>query len=125
MEMTKKQAEFWVAILVLCLFTAVAIMLVDFGIKAAILEESNRLRLTIEEETVRRGQKPVRTNEDRNTNDISNDPPLPSDVLVVDSSRVEERNTPNGATAKGANIRPRRAQSRGPASSRGIPPRDK
>lgn len=125
MEMTKKQAEFWVAILVLCLFTAVAILLVDFGIKASILEESNRLRLTIEEETVRRGSKPDGANENRNANDISDNPPLPSDVLVVDPSRLEEGNASNGATEKGPNTRPRRAQSRGQARTRGIPSGDK
>lgn len=125
MEMTKKQAEFWVAILVLCLFTAVAILLVDFGIKASILEESNKLRLTIEEETLSRGQKPKRANENGNANDISDNPPLPGNVLVDDTARMEARNVPNGATPKATNSRPRRAQSSRQNSPRTIPGGDK
>jgi hypothetical protein len=113
MEMSKRQAEFWVMILVLCIITAAVIMLVDFGIKAAILEESTRLRLAIEEQEVRRsGQKPSRTDASGVANDSPNHPPIPSDVLVVDSAGMEAGNVPNGATDSTTGPRKRRTQPR-------------
>ena len=124
--MSKKQAEFWVALIVLCIIFAVAILLVDFGIKAAILEESTRLRLAIEDEEVRRsGRNTAGTNAVGTDNDRNNDPAFPADVLVVDPSRMEKGSSPNGDKTPGTNPRKRRAQSPRQASPRTIPNGDK
>jgi hypothetical protein len=114
MEMSRKQAEFWVAMIVLCIIVAVAILLVDFGIKSSILEESNRLRLQIEEWS--RGQKPTGANESGAANVAPNDPPYPSDVLVVESPGMETGEHNNGDTPPSGNAnktRKRRAESGG------------
>lgn len=126
MEMSKKQAEFWVALIVLCIIFAVAILLVDFGIKAAILEESTRLRLTIEDEEVRRsGRNTTGANAVGIDNDRSNDPAFPADVLVDNPSRMEKGSSANGDKTPGTNPRKRRAQPSRPSSSRTIPNGDK
>jgi hypothetical protein len=125
-ELTKKQAEFWVAILVLCIIFAVAILLVDFGIKAAILEESNRLRLQIEDWEVRQsGRVAAAANAGRTGNDDSDNPPFPSDVLVDNATGMEKGSSPNGDTAPRANPRKRRAQPSRQASPRTIQDGDK
>jgi len=111
MEMSKKQAEFWVAMIVLCIVVAVAILLVDFGIKSAILEESNRLRLSIEE--AMRGQKPAGANESGADNVAPNNPPYPADVLVVEPSRMEKGVSDNGDKAPGTAPRQRRTKPTG------------
>lgn len=126
MEMSKKQAEFWVALLVLCIIFAVAILLVDFGIKSAILEESTRLRLVIEDEEVRRsGRKPAGTNAVGANNDRGNDVPFPSDVLVDHPPGMEKGSSPNGDKTPGATTRKRRAQPSRPSSPRTIQNGDK
>lgn len=125
MEMSKKQAEFWVALLVLCIIFALAIMLVDFGIKSAILEESNTLRLKIEEWEIRNGRESAGANAVGIADDSNNDSPIPSDVLVVDPSRMEAGNADNGATKKDTNTRARRAQSGRQNRPRTIPGGDK
>lgn len=126
MEMSKKHAEFLVALLVLCIIFAAAILLVDFGIKAAILEESTRLRLAIEDEEVRRsGRNTTGANAVRADNDRGNDPPFPADVLVEHSPGMEKGSSANGDKAPGTNPRKRRAQSPRQASPRTIPNGDK
>jgi hypothetical protein len=94
MEMTKKQAEFWAFIIIICSMTALAILIVDFGIKSAILEESTRLRLTIEEHS---GHKRQKSDDSRTANDPSDDSHISGDVLVVNSQRMEKGNVHNGA----------------------------
>jgi len=122
-EMSKRQTEFWVAMLVLCIIVATAILLVDFGIKSAILQESNRLRLTIEGEL--NGRVAKTTNAGRATNKSADDPPYPSDVLVVNSPGMEAGSADNGDKAPGGNARKRRAQPSRQTSSRTIPGGDK
>lgn len=106
MEMTRKQAEFWSLIIAMMIAVAIIILLIDFGIKAAILEESNKLRLVIEKE--RSGQKPGSANANGAANDTPNNPPLPSDVLVVDPPRMETRNGHTGSQKPPARARNRR-----------------
>lgn len=99
MEISKKQAEFWAFIIIMCTVAAIAILLVDFGIKTAILEESNKLRLVIEEEEVRRnGRKHAGTNASGSPNDANNDAPVPGDVLVDDTTGMETGYVSNGNT---------------------------
>jgi len=118
MQMTKKQAEFWVALLVLCIIVAVAVLLVDFGIKAAILEESNKLRLTIE--GIERGQNAGGAAQDRADNNTSNDATIPSDVLVGDTPGMEAGSADNPATVNGQSQATRRPKSRRPARNREV-----
>lgn len=125
MELSKKQVEFYTAILVLCIIFAVAITLVDYGIKASILEQSNNLRLRIEEWERDNGRKPAGANEIRATNDAPNDTPFPSDVLLVNPPGMETGNGAQGHTAKARNTSSTRSKSRRPASNRTIPNGDK
>jgi hypothetical protein len=116
MQLTKRQMEFWTLILVLCIGTAIVVLLLDFGIKAAILEESTRMRLKIEEWERLNGRHSEGTNEGRDGNDALDNPPLPSDVLVVDAARMEERVNPNGSPRTARKTNKRRAQPDGTSS---------
>lgn len=86
MELTKKNTEFFTILFVICLVTAVAVMVVDFGIKAAILEESNALKKVIDRERNGR-QRPAK---DRASDNGRHDSPYPSDLLGNVPTRVEE-----------------------------------
>jgi hypothetical protein len=126
MEMSKKQAEFWVALIILCLIFAVAITLVDFGIKASILEQSNRLRLEMEEWEVRiSGRKPTGTDEVGASDDAPNDTSIPGDVLVVNPPGMEAGNGDSGHTAKARNTVANRAKPGRQTRNRTIPNGDK
>lgn len=118
MELTKKQAEFWAFIIIMCTMAAMAILLVDFGIKSAILEESTRLRLTIEEHN---GQQRQESNASGVANDAPNDPPFPSDVLVEYPKRMEAGNDTNGS-AKAARRPANRPTKPGGSSGSGTIP---
>lgn len=117
MEPTKKQIQFWLAMLFLCLMVAVAITLVDFGIKAAILEESNRLRRLIEGEEIGRIKE---SNAKGDTTNPVYDPPLPSSLLVDKPTRMETTDDANGDKKQGPNTRQRVSKPRGQASPRTI-----
>lgn len=114
MELNKKQVQFWTAILVLCLIVSVAVMLVDFSIKTSILEESNKLRLFIEEH---RGQG---SGTQGNSNDPHNITTIPGSVLVDESTGMETGHGNNGDKATGPTPKTTRPKSRGQASSRTI-----
>lgn len=117
MELSKKQVEFYTAILVLCIIFAVAITLVDYGIKASILEQSNNLRLRIEEWERDNGRKPAGANEVGNSDDTPDNVPLPSDVLVVNPPGMETGNGRSGHTPKARNPRPNRTKPSRPSST--------
>lgn len=119
MELSKKQLEFWAVLLIIILSASVLIMLVDFGIKAAILEESTRLRLKIEE-WEKGGRNPTKANASGASNDVAIDTPFPSDLLVVNPSRVEKGNVPNGTTKKAASPRRRQPKPNGPSGNREV-----
>jgi hypothetical protein len=121
-EMTKKQTEFWAFIIMICLAVSIAVLLVDFGIKAAILEESTKLRLLIEENSGRKNQEsaPGRTDNDADINSS-----VPPDILLEYIAPVETGDVPNGTAEK---VRPspaRRAKSRRPDNPGTIPSGDK
>jgi hypothetical protein len=125
MELTKKQVEFYTAILVLCIIFAVAITLVDYGIKASILEQSNALRLRIEEWERNNGRQSTGANEVRTNHDSGYNPPLPGDVLVDNSPRMEEGNASKGNASKARNTPRRRTKPSGQTDPRTIPNGDK
>lgn len=125
MEMSKKQTEFWVALLVLCIIFAVAIMLVDFGIKTSILEQSNRIRLLMEEWEIKNGRITAGANEVRTSDDSNNNPSLPGDVLLVNPPGMETGNAHNGTTEENNNTGTRRPKHSRQTSPRTIPHGDK
>lgn len=108
MQLTKRQLEFWAFVIVLCLSVSIAVLLIDFGIKAAILEESVRLRVKIDQWEVANGQRPASTNDSGIDNDSSVDDDLSFDVLVVDSSRMEKGHASNGSKETSNSTRSRR-----------------
>lgn len=121
MNLTKKQLEFWTICLGFIIGVSVLILLIDFGIKAAILEESTRLRIKIEDWEKANGRRPAEANTGRTDNDPPVDPPFPSDLLVVDAPRMEAGDVPNGTQEKAATTRNRgRAKPRGQANPRPI-----
>lgn len=116
MQLTKKQMEFWTFVLILCIGVSLLVMLIDFGIKAAILEESTRLRLRIEEWD--NGRKSAETNASGVGNDSANNAAFPVPVLVDESTGMEAANVPNGTQEKiAATSNRRRPKSRRPADN--------
>ena len=108
MEMSKKQLEFWSVLCALILGVSVVVMLIDFSIKAAILEESTRLRGVIED-----GQRPARADNngvDSNSNQLNT---VHSPVLDKLPSRVAPGNVANGATKSATGPRKRRTNGDG------------
>lgn len=126
MEITKRQAEFWSFILLVCIAVSCLVLLVDFGIKAAILEESNKLRLTIEEEEVRRsGRRRAEANANGDANDSPDDPPIPGNVLVVQPTGMEEGSHSNGRAQSVPGTRARRPNTGRKATGGTVPTGDK
>lgn len=122
MEMTKKQTEFWAFIIMICLAVSIAVLLVDFGIKAAILEESTKLRLLIEENSGRKSQESA---SGRTDNDADINSSVPPDLLLEYIAPVETGDVPNGTAEK---VRPspaRRAKPRRPGNPGTISSGDK
>jgi|SRR5215469_584652 len=103
MELNKKQTEFWAVLLMVCLVVSVAIMLVDFQIKQAILEESARLKLIIE--TWEFKANGLRESKNRGTDNSADNSAFPAVVLVDPATGMEAGNVPD-STAKQANGRP-------------------
>ena len=122
-DLNKKQVEFWGVILIICLVVATAILLVDFQIKQAILEESSRLRLRIEEWEVRHSG--LRTHKDGATNDPANNGPFPGPVLVDSTTGMETGDVPNGGPKPrkpSTSSRGRRHDTKGTSNGGEIPP---
>jgi hypothetical protein len=122
-ELSKKQAEFWAALIVLCIVTALVVMLVDFGIKAAILEESNALRLVIERE--RSGQSADTAAQNGANNNASNNGPIPANVLDNEPTGMEAGSASNGSATEPSTTQKRRTQSRRPTRNREVSSGDK
>lgn len=119
MELNKKQLEFWAFIVIMALAASIAVLLIDFQIKTAILEESNRLRLTIE--GWQGGQNRQAANANGAVPDASNDAAIPGDVLVVDPPGMETGSDANGHKASNQSTSNRRAKPRRPAGPGTIP----
>jgi hypothetical protein len=124
--MSKKQLEFWLALIILCIIFAVAILLVDFGIKASILEQSNRIRLEMEEWEVRfSGRNSARATQVRDDNDSTHDATISGDVLLVNPPGMETGNGDTGNTPKARNTARKRTEPSRQASARTIQDGDK
>lgn len=112
--MSKKQAEFFAILILICTVTAAAILVIDFQIKGAILEESNRMRKAIE--GWQNGQRPAAANGHRPSGDTSNDPSYPSDLVGGGATGVEKAGS--HAESNGA------APARNPGRSKRVRPDD-
>lgn len=120
MDMNKKQLEFFTVLLGIILAASVLILLVDFGIKASILEESTRLRLKIEE--WQNGRSGTQANTSRVGNDFADDASISIPVLVDQPTGMETANVPNGVAETSTNSRARRRpKPKGQANDSGIP----
>lgn len=82
--------RFWGILAIMILAVAITVTLVDLTIKAAILQESNSLRLLIERETNAKGTE--RSDDSGIAADASDDSTVPGDVLAIKPVRLETRN---------------------------------
>lgn len=119
MDLNKKQLEFWAFIIIMALGASIAVLLIDFSIKTAILEESNKLRLVIE--GWQGGQHRQATDANGVVPNPDNDAPISSDVLVVDPPGMETGSGANGSKTPDKSTSNRRAQSRRPSRPGTIP----
>jgi hypothetical protein len=101
MEMTRKQVEFWSVLLAGMIGVAILVLLIDFQIKGAILEQSTQFRR--EYESYLRGRIPTSANASGASDVTSDDSAIHPDLLVDDSSRMEAGNASNGAAPTNAN----------------------
>jgi hypothetical protein len=74
-EMSKKQIEFFVILIWLAVLTAIAILVIDFQIKGAIVEQALKLREVVN------GQTSEATASQRSDNNGANNPPYPSNMV--------------------------------------------
>jgi hypothetical protein len=93
---SKDTIKFWTILTIMLLAVAVTVTLIDLGIKAAILAESNKMKLAMEEWEVRNGQKASgRIDQGDSAND-SLFPSVPGIVLDTDNAGLEKRSAANG-----------------------------
>lgn len=115
MDMSKKQAEFFTILIVICTVTAALILAIDFQIKGAILEESTRMRKDIERYL--NGQRSAPANGRGPFRNSDNDPAYPSDLVASGTTGVEETSNiqnPNGTGTSAARRRPKPRAQDGP-----------
>jgi hypothetical protein len=98
MDKANDTTKFWAILLMMLLAVAVTVTLIDLGIKASILAESNSLKLAMEEWEVRNGQKASGRIDERNSSNGRFDAGLSGDVLATDDAGMEAGNAANGAT---------------------------
>jgi hypothetical protein len=94
-EMSKKQIEFFVILIWVAVLTAIAILVIDFQIKGAIIEQAIKLREAMN------GQTGKTTASQRPDNNGSNNAAYPNDMVASGNARMEaKRSVPsrqNGA----------------------------
>lgn len=104
-EMSKKQLEFFTFLILICTVTAALILLIDFQIKGAILEESNRLRRVIESH-------PTSANGSRFADNTSDDTAYPADLVRSGTASMETSGHSESANGKSPAQGSRRAKPR-------------
>jgi hypothetical protein len=115
--MSKKQAQFFAGLILICTITAALVLVIDYQIKGAILEQANRLRLDIERWTS--GQKPEATGSNRPDSHPDNDVLYPSDLVDSGTTRVETSGTngsANGTVAPNHTVRSKPSRRHGPST---------
>jgi hypothetical protein len=118
MQMSKKQAEFFTILIIICTATAAAILLIDFQIKGAILEESTRMRKELERYY---GQRPAAANASGHDSNAGNDLSYPSDLVAGRATGVEETGSLHVSNGKGPAPKSGRARSTGKDGPGSIP----
>jgi hypothetical protein len=89
--------KFWTILTIMLLAVAITVTLIDLGIKAAILAESNSMKLAMEEWEVRNGQKVSRRNDQGNSANDRFESRISGDILGPDNAGMEAGNAANGA----------------------------
>lgn len=92
------KVKFWAILAIVILVFAIIITMIDLGIKTAIIQESNSLKLFIERHT--NGQPTARPDESRDNTNADNDPPLSGDVLAFNPTRMESGNVRQRSKAR-------------------------
>lgn len=85
--MSRKQAQFFAGLIIICTITAALVLVIDYQIKGAILEQANKLRHEIE--GWQRGQNPASTSGNRLDSHPDNHVPYPSHLVDSGTTRVE------------------------------------
>jgi hypothetical protein len=99
MDMSKKQVEFFAFLIIICTVTAAAILIIDYQIKGSILEESNKMRRTIE--WWQNGQRPATADRNRPDRNPGNDVPYPSDMVDSGTTGMETAGSFSAVPANG------------------------
>lgn len=117
MQMSKKQAEFFTILILICTVTAAAILIIDYQIKGSILEQSNRMRKDLERFY---GQRPATANSSRHDSNDSDNPGYPADMVGSGTTGMETASTfsalPDGSNGSSKTRRARAARQDGPGS---------
>jgi hypothetical protein len=121
MDMSKKQLEFFSALIWIAVVTAVIILAIDFQIKGSILEQATNFRRQYEE--WQRGQTRAATASQRPDNHGTNNPPYPSDMVSGGNALVEKASA-NGLSMEAGAAGTARAAKRKPATRPGTIPGD-
>jgi hypothetical protein len=119
MEMTNKSTKFWTMMLLMVLGMSVLVLMIDFSIKGAILEESLKLRREIQGWKATNGTKPEGRADFPGPSHRPDDSPILGDVLAVKPTGMEAGSPPNGTTGSAASTSQRRANGR---TARNTPP---
>jgi hypothetical protein len=88
--------KFWAILTMMLLAVAITVTLIDLGIKAAILAESNSMKLAMEEWEVRYGQKVSGRTDTGNSSDGTLNGRISGDVLAANDAGLEAGNASNG-----------------------------
>jgi hypothetical protein len=111
MDMSKKQAEFFATLILICTITAVLVLAIDYQIKGAILEQSNKLRLDMER--FLNGQSAAATGSHRSSNHSDNHVSYPSDLVDSGDARLETTGHNEASNGTGDPTKIRTAKPRG------------
>lgn len=116
-DMSKKQAQFFAGLILICTITAALVLVIDYQIKGAILEQANRLRLEIED--WQRGQGTKTTGSNRPDNHAGNDVSYPADLVHSGTTGVEANghSSPGNREGKATHVRTARPSRANGASS--------
>jgi|SRR5271165_1925030 len=101
---SESKVKFWGILAVIILVFSITILLVDMGIKTAIVQESNNLKLFIERHT--NGQTTAGSDESGDSSNAGDNSPLPGDVLAFNPAGMEARNVRERTKARPSNRRP-------------------
>lgn len=96
MSDSKDSIKFWTILAGMFLGCAIAVMLIDISIKAAILDESNRLRQLILQEGAERGKADAGSDDGRDNHNGNIHSLYPVGVLDSSNAGMEAENVPTG-----------------------------